>query len=57
MQTQGSWGETIEEDLAKQHLMLCWDFEELLADLRCHPVLNGRDSKSPIIAKEYFARA
>ena len=45
------------EDQLDQHLLRLWDFEQLLAELRRNPVLRGDDRKTPIIAKEYFARA
>ena len=65
---RGDWGE--EENVSRrklthweqadwdhEHLLNRWDFEELLAELRRCPVLRSNDSKHPIIAKEYFARA
>jgi hypothetical protein len=57
MQAMGNWGERIDEDHISDHMLSRWDFEELLAELRAHPVLRGQDSRHPIIAKEYFARA
>lgn len=38
-------------------LLKRWDFEELLAQLRRHPVMRGETDDSFIVAREYFAQA
>ncbi len=57
MHNEGSREERGKEEISYQHLLSCWDFEELLAELRRNPVLRGKNPGNPIIAKDYFARA